>query len=135
MFDKLFKKKEPAAGNSVEGTSAEVTSAEGISAEGTGESQPKKSLYRKYQDVKASRAGQISDEDMLKYTGKSRGEITEWAKDREDVGGNRLAGRIGSGGTPVGGTDNWAPLGKQELKFPPKSQESKKSLDDDEYDD
>ncbi len=69
---------------------------------------------------------------MLKYTGKSRGEIKEWAKDRPHVGANQLAGKIGTGGTPVGGTDEWAPLGKQNLKFPPQSQESKKGLDEEE---
>ncbi len=120
MLDKLFKKKE---------------SAQGTSAPATDESQSKKSLYRKYQDVKASRIDKISDEDMLKYTGKSRGEISEWAKDQPHVAGNRLAGTIGAGATPIGGTDHWAPVGKQELKFPPQTQASKKGLDDDEYDD
>ncbi len=113
MFGKLFRKDKASASES-------------------SESQPKKSLVRKYRDAKASRSDTISDEEMLKYTGKTKDQLDVWAKDRPDVGGNQLAGKIGMGPTPVGGTTSWAPPGKQQLKFPPQSQESKKGLDEDE---
>ncbi|KAH8885458.1 hypothetical protein GQ53DRAFT_828862 [Thozetella sp. PMI_491] len=115
MFDKLFKKNTPAEGEA-------------------SDPQPKKSLYRKYHDAKTGRNKTISDEDMLKYTGKTKDELEVWAKDRPDVGGNQLSGKIGMGPIPVDGALNWAPPGKQNLKFPPQSQESKKGLDADEED-
>ncbi|GJC88866.1 hypothetical protein ColLi_11704 [Colletotrichum liriopes] len=63
----------------------------------TGEEQPKKSLYQRYQDKKNGRDTDISDDDLLKYTGRRRDEITDWAKDRPGVAGNRAAGTLTAG--------------------------------------
>ncbi|GKT40211.1 uncharacterized protein ColSpa_00392 [Colletotrichum spaethianum] len=63
----------------------------------TGEEQPKKSLYQRYQDKKTGRNTVISDEDLLKYTGKRKDEINDWAKDRPGVAGNRAAGTLAAG--------------------------------------
>ncbi|CAI4213565.1 unnamed protein product [Parascedosporium putredinis] len=41
---------------------------------------PEKSFYKRYRESKASKSGAISDEDMLKYTGKTKAEINEWSK-------------------------------------------------------
>ncbi|KAJ0310039.1 hypothetical protein COL5a_008415 [Colletotrichum fioriniae] len=57
-------------------------------------SSPKKSLYRKFQD---SKRGEISDADVLKYTGMSKDTLNGWAADRPGVGGNRAAGSITTG--------------------------------------
>ncbi|KAF4839666.1 hypothetical protein CGCSCA4_v011092 [Colletotrichum siamense] len=59
----------------------------------------KKSLYQR---LTGSRAGEISEEDMLKYTGKSKEELKEWAKDRPDVGKNQAAGRVDRGNNNFG---------------------------------
>ncbi|KAF6807149.1 hypothetical protein CMUS01_14197, partial [Colletotrichum musicola] len=56
----------------------------------------KKSLYRRFQD---SKRGEISDADVLKYTGMSKKTLSEWATGRPDVGGNRAAGSIAAGNT------------------------------------
>ncbi|OBR04900.1 hypothetical protein CH63R_11603 [Colletotrichum higginsianum IMI 349063] len=61
------------------------------------EEQPKKSLYQRYQDKKTGRDTVISDEDLVKYTGKRRDEINDWAKDRPGVAGNRAAGTLAAG--------------------------------------
>ncbi|KAK2752020.1 hypothetical protein CKAH01_06306 [Colletotrichum kahawae] len=59
----------------------------------------KKSLYQR---MVGSRAGEISEEDMRKYTGKSKEELKEWAKDRPDVGKNQAARRIDHGNNNLG---------------------------------
>lgn len=62
----------------------------------------KASLYRRFKDSKASRSGGICDEDMLKYTGKTKAELNDWAKTAPGVAGNQVPGRHpGHGG--VGG--------------------------------
>ncbi|KAJ0158691.1 hypothetical protein CTA2_11072 [Colletotrichum tanaceti] len=73
------------------------------------EEQPKKSLYQRYQDKKTGRDNVISDEDLLKYTGKSRDEINDWAKDRPGVAGNRAAGTLTAG--PASGLGGMATAG------------------------
>ncbi|KZL63587.1 hypothetical protein CI238_02895 [Colletotrichum incanum] len=62
-----------------------------------GKEHPKKSLYQRYQDKKTGRDTVISDDDLLKYTGKRRDEINDWAKDRPGVAGNRAAGTLAAG--------------------------------------
>ncbi|KIX97580.1 uncharacterized protein Z520_06357 [Fonsecaea multimorphosa CBS 102226] len=58
----------------------------------------KKSWFgQKYASFQSSKRGTgLSDEDILKYTGKDRSELNEWAQNRAGVGGNQEAGRIGS---------------------------------------
>ncbi|KAJ0163008.1 hypothetical protein CTA2_3650 [Colletotrichum tanaceti] len=93
-------------------------------------SQPKKSLYRRFQD---SKKGDISDADVLKYTGMSKDALSEWATDRPGVGGNRAAGSIdagnpsGLGGMMAGsGYGGWGP----DSSGPPKFLPTAKSSDD-----
>lgn len=91
------------------------------------ESQTKKSWYKRYEDAKTGRNVQISDEDLKKYTGKSKAEIDQWAKDRPGVGVNQLAGKLTVGGaTGLGGLETangfggWGPsAGDDKMKFPP----------------
>ncbi|KAM7186043.1 hypothetical protein V8F33_012034 [Rhypophila sp. PSN 637] len=59
----------------------------------------KKSLYRRYQDAKSGRNKTISDEELLKYTGKTKDQIVDWGKNTPGVAGNRLAGTLAMGGT------------------------------------
>jgi hypothetical protein len=93
----------------------------------------KKSLYQRYVDWKTGRNVQISDADLAKYTGKTRAELKEWAKDRPGVGGNQPAGKlamgpaVGLGGVATGeGYGGWGPSAEAPLKFPPKPQQGKK---------
>ncbi|KAG7288523.1 hypothetical protein NEMBOFW57_004876 [Staphylotrichum longicolle] len=100
---------------------------------------PKKSLYQRYMDAKTGRNVQISDEDMVKYTGMTKAEMQEWAKDRPGVAGNQPAGKLAMGSaTGFGGYETskgyggWGPGAEGELKFPPKPATDRKSknLDD-----
>lgn len=60
----------------------------------------KKSLYRKYQDLKrGSGTSALSDEELMKYTGKTREELNEWSKTAPGVAGNQRAGSLTAGGT------------------------------------
>ncbi|KAF6805832.1 hypothetical protein CMUS01_14528 [Colletotrichum musicola] len=95
------------------------------SAEEGGE-EPKKSLYQRFQDKKTGRDNVISDEDLLKYTSKTRAEINDWAKDRPGVAGNRAAGTLAMGNTTglgaaaaAGGHGGWGPDAGREPKYPP----------------
>ncbi|KAG6364163.1 hypothetical protein INS49_005761 [Diaporthe citri] len=101
------------------------------------EAAPKKSLYQRYQDAKTGRnRPPVSDAELKKYTGKTRDEIVDWARDRPHVAGNRLAGSIdvgpasGLGGTAAGdGFGGWGPGASAELKFPPQQKkEGEKEL-------
>jgi len=60
----------------------------------------KKSLYGKWQDLKRgpSTSG-MSDEDLLKYTGKTRAEFDKWAATTPGVAGGQAAGSLTAGGT------------------------------------
>lgn len=96
------------------------------------EKPPKKSLYQRYVDYKTGRNVQISDEDMKKYTGMTKAELQEWAKDRPGVAGNQAAGKLAMGGaTGFGGYETsqgyggWGPDAEGKLKFPPKKQKEK----------
>ncbi|KAH6838386.1 hypothetical protein B0I37DRAFT_387644 [Chaetomium sp. MPI-CAGE-AT-0009] len=86
----------------------------------------KKSLYQRYVDAKRGRNVQISDADLLKYTGKTKDELQKWAKDRPGVAGNQAAGKlamgpaVGVGGMAAAeGYGGWGPGAEAKLKFPP----------------
>ncbi|WYZ42703.1 hypothetical protein EsH8_VI_000402 [Colletotrichum jinshuiense] len=86
----------------------------------------KKSLYQRYQEKKSGRDKVISDEDLVKYTGKTRDEINAWAQDRPGVAGNRAAGTLtagpasGFGGAATaGGYGGWGTDAGSEPKYPP----------------
>ena len=55
------------------------------------EAAPKKSLYRRYDDARMGRNKQISEEDLEKYTGKSRAELDKFAATTPGVGKNQLS--------------------------------------------
>ncbi|KAJ9157239.1 hypothetical protein NKR23_g179 [Pleurostoma richardsiae] len=76
--------------------------------------------------TKGSQPAQISDEDLKKYTGKSKEEIMEWSKNRPGVAGNQAAGKLGMGPSMgIGGYETahgvggWGPSADEEPKFPP----------------
>ena len=84
---------DPAVGvkNQVNGESYNSPSSNDIQAGESGER--KKSWlgkkYSQYSDARDGRNSQISDEDMQKYTGKSKDEITEFMETGEGVGGGQ----------------------------------------------
>ncbi len=103
---------------------------------------PKKSLYQRFVDAKTGRNLQISDEDVVKYTGKTKSELQAWSKDRPGVAGNQPAGKLALG--PATGLSmfeiskgygGWGPGAEGKLKFPPKRSEDKKPEDLDEEED
>ena len=95
----------------------------------------KKSMYRRYQDAKGPRP--INDDDILKYTGKTRSELHAWADTQPGVGKNQLAGSItvgppsGLGGqAAAAGYGGWGPSAaprdeNRGMKFPPQSEGAK----------
>ncbi|KAK3998161.1 hypothetical protein QBC44DRAFT_313949 [Cladorrhinum sp. PSN332] len=100
----------------------------------------KKSLYQRYWEFKNHRNKQISDEDMLKYTGKSRSQLNEWSKTAPGVGGNQPAGTLaagpahGIGGAAAGeGLGGWGFGAKGKLKYPNQGEQKKegKKVDED----
>lgn len=90
---------------------------------------PKKSLFQRWTDRNKSEP--ISDEDLLKYTGKTREEFDKFKESTPGVAGNRVSGTLGMGPTSgiagfgaQEGVGGWgpgaAPGGKNRgLKFPP----------------
>jgi hypothetical protein len=90
---------------------------------------PKKSIYQKYQEKKGPKP--ISEEDVIKYTGKTKAELATWADNQPGVGKNQLAGKItmgnasGLGGVAAaGGLGGWGPSAEPQgpnrgMKFPP----------------
>lgn len=93
----------------------------------------KKSLYQRYKDAKSGRNKTISDEDMKKYTGRTKGEINEWAKTAPGVAGNQAAGKIDAGpATGFGGLEasqgygGWGPDSQGKPKFPPQPPQGSK---------
>ena len=93
MFDKLFKR----------------PSANAAPSSSTEPSPPvkKASLYRRFQDAKR---GELKEEDVLKYTGKTKSEIIQWSATAPGVAGNQPAGKVNIGsasglGGAVGGDD------------------------------
>jgi hypothetical protein len=84
----------------------------------------KKSWYERYQ---SSKRGEINPDDVLKYTGRTKEQINEWAKNEPGVAGNQAAGKIDMGGTTgLGGMSaaegygGWGPNSNAPLKFPPR---------------
>ncbi|GAB1317141.1 hypothetical protein MFIFM68171_07351 [Madurella fahalii] len=116
MFTKLFKRT----------TNSQATAGQ----EDKSASNPaKKSFYRSFQDAKR---GEISEEDVLKYTGKTKSQIGEWAKTQPGVAGNQAAGKLdmgaatGLGGSAAGeGYGGWGPNANAPTKFPPKQAETR----------
>lgn len=100
------------------------------SAEGADESKP--SLYQRMQEKK--RGPPISDEDLAKYTGKTRAEFDTWAESQPGVGKNQVAGRIAQGSASglagmaaAEGLGGWGPNAEPSdpsrgMKFPPAAQ-------------
>ncbi|KAF4985294.1 hypothetical protein FDECE_16667 [Fusarium decemcellulare] len=98
-------------------------------------SDQKKSLYQRYQDKR--RGPGPSDEDILKYTGKTREELNTWADTQPGVGRNQLAGRISAGPTTglggvaaADGYGGWGPSAEPNdenrgMKFPPQKEAKK----------
>ncbi|GAB0136395.1 hypothetical protein EsDP_00004696 [Epichloe bromicola] len=80
--------------------------------------------------------GPIDDQDLVKYTGKTRDEINSWAESRPGVGRNQLAGKVGFGSTSgLGGMatavgyGGWGPNAEPKganrgMKFPPRDVEA-----------
>ncbi|KPM38281.1 hypothetical protein AK830_g8287 [Neonectria ditissima] len=107
-------------GNSQSGTSPGDTAAE---------PDTHRSFYQRRQDRK--RGKPLSDEDMLKYTGKSRDELKAWADGRPGVGKNQLSGTVTMGDTSglggmaaAEGYGGWGPSSNPNdenrgMKFPP----------------
>ncbi|KAK0734600.1 hypothetical protein B0T26DRAFT_634073 [Lasiosphaeria miniovina] len=123
-FKNLFKKSSPAPDETKDGASSPSSPTE-----------PKRSLYQRFRD---SKTGEISEEDVLKYTGKSKSQIMEWAKNEPGVAGNRAAGTLtmgettGFGGLATAeGYGGWGPNSNAPLKFPPKQPAGKKVTDED----
>ena len=90
----------------------------------------KPSMYKRWRDSKASRSGDISDEDMLKYTGKTKSEVNDWAKSTPGVAGNQAAGKLamgpttGLGGAAVAdGYGGWGPDSNAQPKYPPQQEQ------------
>lgn len=54
----------------------------------------KKSFFSRFIGPKR---GEISEDDLKKYTGMSKSELSVWAEDRPDVGKNQLAGKTNMG--------------------------------------
>lgn len=50
-----------------------------------------------YQKLEESGVERISDADLKKYTGKTREELNEWAKNRSGVAGNQGGGDMATG--------------------------------------
>jgi hypothetical protein len=53
--------------------------------------------YKEFSDAKSGRNNQISDEDMQKYTGKTKDEITDMVKEGKGVGRGQQANAVGPG--------------------------------------
>ncbi|KAL7948748.1 hypothetical protein V8C42DRAFT_341793 [Trichoderma barbatum] len=97
----------------------------------------KKSLYRRYEDKK--RGPGVTDEDIVKYTGKTRDELNAWAENEPGVGKNQAAGKLAVGAASgfvgagaAGGVGGWGVEGTRKMKFPPKQQPVKTVDDSDE---
>jgi hypothetical protein len=95
----------------------------------TPEKPQKKSLFSRFRDSKKSVP--LSDEDIQKYTGKTREELNAWADTQPGVGRNQLAGRAtigpaaGLSGVAMGeGLGGWGWSAEPNdvnrgMKFPP----------------
>jgi len=59
-------------------------------------SEKKEGFYARYQN---SKRGEIKEEDLQKYLGKSKSDIMTWAENEPGVGKNRAAGTMAMGAT------------------------------------
>ena len=98
-----------------------------------------------FQRLKESRSPkEIPEEDVLKYTGKNKAELMNWASETPGVAGNQLAGKItiGSSGNGIGTHEAGSGLGgwgwsaepndpQRGMKFPPTKTNKEKELDGD----
>ncbi|KAH6989154.1 hypothetical protein BKA56DRAFT_611438 [Ilyonectria sp. MPI-CAGE-AT-0026] len=66
------------------------------SGDAAAEGNKKKSFFQRMQDQKKSKP--LSDEDILKYTGKTRDELKTWSDTRPGVGKNQPSGKMAMGG-------------------------------------
>ncbi|KAH7036012.1 uncharacterized protein B0I36DRAFT_319527 [Microdochium trichocladiopsis] len=76
--------------------------------------------YRAYKDARSGRSAKFSDDDIEKYTGKSRVDLDKWAVTTEGVGRWQPASSMMAGGT-VGLGMHEMPMNvtRQPLKFGP----------------
>lgn len=93
-------------------------------------------MFDKLKD-KLQRNKEIPEEDVKKYTGMDRDQLKEWSKDRPDVGGNQLAGKINMGTSGgLGMPNHFSYTGRgdsaaAEMKFPPEQKKAAKEVDGD----
>ncbi|KAL6907212.1 hypothetical protein GGI43DRAFT_255743 [Trichoderma evansii] len=94
------------------------------SAESGDNSTDKKSLYRRYEDKK--RGPRLTEEEILKYTGKTHDQLNAWAETQPGVAGNQPAGKLAIGAASgfagegaAGGLGGWGVEGTRKMKFPP----------------
>lgn len=99
----------------------------------------KKSLYQRYEDKK--RGPGVTDEDILKYTGKTRDQLNAWAETAPGVAGNQPAGKLAIGAASgfagegaAGGLGGWGVEGTRKMKFPPQPKPVKTVEDSEEED-
>ncbi|KAI3399299.1 hypothetical protein diail_7254 [Diaporthe ilicicola] len=85
----------------------------------TGDDQGKKSLYQRYKDVKASRS--MLEQDLRKFTGMTKHELQDWAKDRDGVAGKLDAGPASgfAGYEAAHGVGGWGTDAQGVAKSPP----------------
>ncbi|KAM0261423.1 hypothetical protein ACHAQJ_002276 [Trichoderma viride] len=110
------------------------------SPESTDNNTDKKSLYRRYEDKK--RGPGVTDEDILKYTGKTRNQLNTWAETQPGVAGNQPAGKLtigaasgAAGEAAAGGLGGWGSNGTRKMKFPPQQKQPAKTIDDSDEED
>lgn len=116
MLDKLFRR------SSSKPTATPDTNTVGTDAvPQSGEKKP--SFYRRFQDAKR---GELKEEDILKYTGRTKADIVDWSKTAPGVAGNQPAGKLDMGGTSgLGGMSaaegygGWGWDANSKPKFPP----------------
>ncbi|KAB5522055.1 hypothetical protein GE09DRAFT_1154966 [Coniochaeta sp. 2T2.1] len=80
---------------------------------------------------KLQRNQDIPEDEVKKYTGMNKSQLNEWSKDRPDVGGNQLAGKINmgtAGGMGIPNSFSYTGRGDSaadEMKFPPEKKAGK----------
>jgi hypothetical protein len=78
---------------------------------------------------------EIPEEEVQKYTGMNKAQLNEWSKDRADVAGNQVAGKINmgtAGGMGIPNSFSYTGRGDSaaaELKFPPQKKQAAKEID------
>ncbi|KAJ9137198.1 hypothetical protein NKR19_g8293 [Coniochaeta hoffmannii] len=83
---------------------------------------------------KLRRNKEIPEDEVKKYTGMSKEQLNEWSKDRPDVAGNQLAGKINmgtAGGQGIPNSFSYTGRGDSaaaELKFPPEQKKAAKDV-------